>query len=91
MKMYTAIMIGRNSRQPKIASWVERNLSSPSAVSARRMHVLRYTANVAMNTAAEKILKCRLVIFLERARKSVKQRMKTANENTWNARPASKM
>ena len=90
-KMYTATTTGRNSRHPKKTSCVDNACIRPCAVSARRKQVLRYTAMVAVNTAAANALNIEVVTFLDFRKKTNKHKMKSANENTWNASPASRM
>lgn len=91
MKRNTATTIGANSRHPKNTSCVERFCNSPSAVSANRKQVLRYTARVATTSAATKLLLIVVGLFLALTKVQKRTTRNTANENTWNARPASKM
>jgi hypothetical protein len=79
---YTATTIGKNSKQPKKTSCVDKYSSKPSAVSANRKHVLRYTASVATMTANAKTFSSRPRTFLARYTKITKQKMKTAKVKT---------
>ena len=87
----TATTTGANSKQPKYTSCVDRLAIKPSAVSAKRKHVLRYTANVATTSAAIKLLLIEAGLFLAFVKVQNSTTKKTANENTWKARPASRM
>ena len=91
MSRYTATTTGANSKQPKYTSCVESVSIKPSAVSARRKHVRKYTAKVATTSATMKLVLMAAGLFLAFTSVQNSTIRNTANENTWNERPASKM
>lgn len=82
MSKYTATTTGANSKQPKYTSCVDRVAINPSAVSAKRKHVLKYTASVATTSAAMKppLMEAGLFLAFTNVQKSTTRN--TANENT---------
>lgn len=80
--------IGRNSSKSKKSSLVARELESVCAVSARRKQVLRYTASVATERAARKVLNVEDVARRDLTANQPRHKMKNPKDATCVARPA---